>query len=191
MSRDIKELSIEEIEKNISEQLIREKEHNHFLRESIFNYKPLAHKKRDRYLSYICRYEERMYFELKKLYPDLIDLNNYNPYSPVDCRSISLKKVLENKGRWKDFDDLLIEKYKWDEIVVLPDEDVFYVCATPKQVVMFDVKNLPEPIWRVEQHNKTTTFDDNDKIDKLVGFYDTLTQPHLDLTEKLFKINEI
>jgi hypothetical protein len=55
---------------------------------------------------------------------------------------------------------------------------------------MFDVRKLPEPIWEIQKHNKTTMFENNDKIDKMVGFYDVETQS-IDITEKLYKVNEI
>jgi len=191
MSGDIKELSVEEIEKRIEEQLKKEQEHKNTL-DKIINCIPLLlSKRRERYLTYICQNEDWIYFELKKVYPDLVNLNIYNEHSHNDYRSASEESTSEGKGRTEDFDTLLIEKYKWDRLITLPDKNILYVCATPKRVVMFDVKNLPEPNWEVQKHNKTTRFKDNEKIDKVVGFYDVKTQVLIDLTEELFKINNI
>jgi hypothetical protein len=191
MSRDIEELSVEEIEKRIAEQLEKEQEHKNCL-DTIINCIPLLlSKRRERYLTYICQDETSIYFELKKLYPDLIDLNIHNKYSPIDLCSILEKCGIETKGRKKDYDTFLVEKKKWDDMIISPDKDVFYVCATPERVVMFNVRELPEPIWGVEQHNKTTTYDNKEKIDKMVGYYNPETQPYIDLTEELFKINKI
>jgi len=107
-----------------------------------------------------------------------------------DATSVSLKLRAELKCRGEDYDTLLIEKYKWDKLMEYTEEKVYYINSTPKRVVLFDIKKLPEPIWEVQKHNKTTMFENNEKIDKVVGFYN-IEKQSIDLTERLYKINEI
>ena len=67
---------------------------------------------------------------------------------------------------------------------------MYYINSTPGGIYIFDIKKQPEPIWEVQKHNKTTMFENTEKIDKLVGFYDIKTQS-IEITERLYKVNEI
>jgi hypothetical protein len=143
---------------------------------------------RERFL-YSIDVEEKLFNELKKLIFDLEKTSDEYDYSDATSESLNLRAELKCRG--KDYDTLLIEKIKWDKLMGCDEEKVYYINSTPKRVVMFDVRKLPEPIWEVQKHNKTTKFENNEKIDKVVGFYDTITQPYFNLTEKLYKINGI
>jgi glycyl-tRNA synthetase beta subunit len=143
--------------------------------------------KRKRFLYSIDK-EEKLFNELKKLINDLEKTSDEFDYS--DATSSSLKLRAELKCRGEDYDTLLIEKYKWDKLMEYTEEKVYYINSTPKRVVLFDIKQLPEPTWEVQKHNKTTMFENNEKIDKVVGFYSIETQSK-DLTKRLYKVNEI
>jgi hypothetical protein len=145
------------------------------------------HIQKSRFL-YSINNEKKLFEELKKLISDLEKTSNEYDYS--DAVSSSLELRAELKSRSEDYETLLIEKHKWDKLMEYPEKIVYYINSTPKRVVMFDIRKLPEPIWEIQKHNKTTMFENNDKIDKMVGFYDVKTQS-IDITEKLYKVNEI
>jgi hypothetical protein len=145
------------------------------------------HIKRRSFL-YSINNEKKLFEELKKLIPDLEKTSDEYDYS--DAFSISKKLRAELKCRGKSYDTLLIEKYKWDKLIESSEKNVYYINSTPDGVYIFDVKKQPIPIWEVQKHNKTTMFRDNEKIDKVVGFYNITTQS-INITEKLFKVNEI
>jgi hypothetical protein len=145
------------------------------------------HIQKSRFL-YSINNEKKLFEELKKLIPDLEKTSDEYDYSDATSSSLDLRAELKSRG--EDYETLLIEKYKWDKLIVSPEKIVYYINSTPKRVVMFDIRKLPEPIWEIQKHNKTTMFENNEKIDKMVGFYDVRTQS-IDITEKLYKVNEI
>jgi hypothetical protein len=144
--------------------------------------------KRRSFLYSFINNEKKLFDELKKLIPDLEKTSDEYDYS--DAYSISKNLRAELKCRGESYDTLLIEKYKWDKLIDCPEKNVYYINSTPNGIYMFDIKKQLEPIWEVQKHNKTTMFENNEKVDKLVGFYDVETQS-INITEKIYKINEI
>lgn len=112
--------------------------------------------------------EEQLFQYLKKLFPDL---EKTSQFDSSDVFSLKKKMRAELKCRGEDYDDFLIEKLKWDKLQECSEERVFYFSSSYKGVWVFNVKELPEPSWEVQMHNKTTEFSDNTKIPKVVGFY--------------------
>jgi len=145
------------------------------------------HIRRRRFL-YSINNEKTLFDELKKLIPDLEKTSNEYDYS--DAFSVSKNIRAELKCRGESYDTLLIEKYKWDKLMEYPEKIVYYVCSAPDGIYLFDIKKLNEPKWEVQKHNRTTMFENNEKIDKVVGFYNVKTQS-INITEKLYKVNEI
>jgi hypothetical protein len=113
--------------------------------------------------------ESKLFSLIKNLYPDL---QKTEEFDSSDVFSLVKKFRAELKCRYEHYDNLLIEKIKWDKLMQCDDEKVLYICSTTEGIWMFNIKELPEPIWEVQMHNKTTEFSNNDKIPKLVGFYD-------------------
>lgn len=146
-----------------------------------------SHIKRRSFL-YSINSEKKLFDEIKKLIPDLEKTSDEYDYS--DAFSISKELRAELKCRTKNYDDLLIEKYKWDKLIESTEKNVYYINSTPGGIYIFDIKKQPEPIWEVQKHNKTTMFENTEKIDKLVGFYDIKTQS-IEITERLYRVNEI
>ncbi len=112
--------------------------------------------------------EENLFQYLRKIFPDL---KKTGQFDSSDVYSLSKKMRAELKCRGEDYDDFLIEKLKWDKLQECTEERVLYFSSSYKGVWVFDVKELPEPKWEIQMHNKTTEFSDNTKIPKLVGFY--------------------
>ena len=124
--------------------------------------------------------ESKLFDLIKNLYPDL---EKTEQYDSSDVYSVSKKFRAELKCRYEHYDDLLIEKVKWDKLMGCDEDKVLYICSTTAGIWLFNIKELPEPNWEVQMHNKTTEFSDTDKIPKVVGFY-TLKQGK-EITNKL------
>ena len=95
--------------------------------------------------------------------------------STYDCYSEKYKLDLELKCRRTHYDDLVIEKMKYDNLVKRSSKygtTPIYVNATPKGIWVFKILELPEPTWSMRMMPKTTDFTNNDKIEKEVGYYD-------------------
>jgi hypothetical protein len=112
--------------------------------------------------------EETLFNLLKtKLIPDLEKTDQYNP---TDAFSTQRKKSYELKCRRADYSDLLIEKMKWDYLI--QKDRVYYINSTPKGIFSFNLKKINEPEWVVGMMPKTTEFENNNKIPKVVGYLD-------------------
>ena len=190
MSGDIKELSVEELQEQL--------EHDKKIKELIeMRFQPNTQiiltkiKRRERFLS-IINNEKDLFYELKKIILGLEKTSNKYDYSDIISSLLDVRG--EDKSRDTDYDTLLIEQEKWINLMNYKEKYVYYINSTPKRVVMFDVRKLPEPTWLYELHNETTEFvkpgDEINKVWKWVGYYDVKTQS-IDLTERLYKINEI
>lgn len=118
---------------------------------------------------------EGQLFDLIKKYilPDLKE--SEDKMSTYDCYSEKYKLDLELKCRRTHYDDLVIEKMKYDNLVKRSSKygtTPIYVNATPKGIWAFIILELPEPIWSMRMMPKTTDFTNNEKIEKEVGYYD-------------------
>lgn len=112
--------------------------------------------------------EEELFNKLKeKLIPDL---EKRNPKSYRDGYSPSHNLSVELKCRRSDYEHLIIEKMKWDKLIIEP--NVRYVNSMPRGIYSFDLKNIPEPIWFDKMLPAQTDFDRKEKITKKVGLLD-------------------
>ena len=112
--------------------------------------------------------EEKLFNLLKtRLIPDLEKTDQYNP---TDAFSTQRKKIYELKCRRADYSDLLIEKIKWDSLI--QKGSVYYINSTPRGIFSFNLKKVEEPEWVVGMMPKTTEFENNNKIPKVVGYLD-------------------
>tara|TARA_B100001094_G_scaffold174502_1_gene168725 strand:+ start:4412 stop:4801 length:390 start_codon:yes stop_codon:yes gene_type:complete len=102
-------------------------------------------------------------------YPDLVKARKQ--LSRWDCYSVDQRHRIELKCRGKHYDTLLIEKKKYDAMIIKAKENLdlpMYINSTPKGVYRFNLF-LIEPKWELQYHNKTTTFSNTNKIEKEVA----------------------
>lgn len=115
--------------------------------------------------------EAELYQFLKdNYYPDLTFSND--KMSRWDCYSPSTFHRIELKCRGAHYEELLIEKKKYDSLHKRCSYNIdspIYINSTPKGIYRFDLFDI-NPNWQIQPHNKTTEFEDNKKIHKEVGF---------------------
>jgi len=93
-------------------------------------------------------------------------------YSHHDCYSLDLKCDIELKCRNKHYDDLVIERYKYEKLISRADKyDTIpvYLCQTPKGIYGFNLSLLSEPEWFIKGMPKTSHFSRREFVDKEVG----------------------
>ena len=121
----------------------------------------------------MIKYERELFKLIKeRLAPDL-ELSEHQ-MSKYDCYSISYNADIELKCRNRHYNDLVIEKIKYDALVARA--SMFgtvpvYINSTPTGVWSFRLTELPEPSWEERRMPKTTHFSDNNMIVKVVGYY--------------------
>lgn len=108
---------------------------------------------------------EQILFNLIK--SQIPDLQRTDQFSFRDGYSPRFDLTIELKCRYKHYEGLLIEKMKWDKLIKC--NRVYYINSTPIGIFLFDLKNIPEPIWDMRDMPHTTEFEDTAKINKLVG----------------------
>jgi hypothetical protein len=95
-------------------------------------------------------------------------------YSRYDCYSEKYKMDIELKCRNKHYDELLIEKDKYDALIKRSEEfgtTPIYINSTPEGIFVFNLAKLHEPQWEDKGGMPTTShFSDRRKIVKTVGF---------------------
>jgi hypothetical protein len=116
--------------------------------------------------------EDDLFSYLKNfLYPDLVKSEGI--YDAYDCVSKQAGHYIELKCRATHYDTLLIEEMKYRKLITQAAErDLipFYINSTPEGLFSFDLMDIPEPVWFVNKMPATTEFENEDKIDKLVGY---------------------
>lgn len=84
-------------------------------------------------------------------------------FSSFDCYSVEHKCEIELKYRHSHYDELLIEKIKYDKLMARAQEfgtEAVYISATPKGVFGFNLSKIPEPVWFKKSLPATTHFGD-------------------------------
>jgi len=109
---------------------------------------------------------EQELFEVLKTKQDTLEMSE-DKFSTFDC--FNDKYVIELKCRNTHYDDLLIEKPKYDAL--LSDGRIpIYCCSTPKGIYLFHLANL-DIEWNESYANpKTTFFNNNNRVKKTVGY---------------------
>lgn len=95
-----------------------------------------------------------------------------NPYSKYDCYSVYYKLDIELKCRRTHYNDLLIEKIKYDALMERARKygtKPVYINSTPIGVWAFYIADQPLE-WEFRQMPRTTDFARNDKVPKQVGY---------------------
>ena len=119
----------------------------------------------------ISKEKELFEFIKGKFIPDL--KNSNDKFSKYDCYSEEFKLDIELKCRQTHYDDLLIEKAKYDYLVSRGKKfntKAFYINSTPKGVYIFNLTTLSEPVWEDRMMPKTSHFSNRNKIIKKVGY---------------------
>lgn len=109
----------------------------------------------------------------QSLYPDLV--KSPGIYDSYDCTSAKAGHYIELKCRQTHYPTLLIEQMKYRKLIeqayhrdLLP----FYINSTPLGIYSFDLTEIDEPEWFVHEMPATTEFENNNKVDKIVGYLD-------------------
>ena len=114
--------------------------------------------------------EQDLFIYLKeKVYPDLVMSNS--PISRWDCYSPKTKHRIELKCRKTHYDELVIERGKFDAMIEKANDNFdlpIYINSTPKGIYKWNLFFV-EPIWFEKQLPKTTDFSNNFKITKEIA----------------------
>lgn len=121
----------------------------------------------------MIKYERELFNLIKEKIADDLKVSEHK-MSKYDCYSLSQNSDIELKCRNLHYDDLLIEKAKYDALIeratmfgTIP----VYINSTPNGVWSFRLSELPEPTWEERRMPKTTHFTNNNMIVKMVGYY--------------------
>tara|TARA_R110002020_G_scaffold453806_1_gene668863 strand:- start:6068 stop:6448 length:381 start_codon:yes stop_codon:yes gene_type:complete len=114
--------------------------------------------------------EKDLFIYLKeKVYPDLVMSNS--PISRWDCYSPKTKHRIELKCRKKHYDELVIERGKFDAMIFKANDNFdlpIYINSTPKGVYKWNLFFV-SPTWFMKELPKTTQFSNNAKISKEIA----------------------
>lgn len=118
--------------------------------------------------------DERKLFEFLREYEyeDLVHVTN-DSYSATDCFSIEYGIYVELKCRKTHYNDLMIEKLKYDRLKAEADRiglTPMYICSTPHGIWQFDLDTLPIKWEDRSDLPATTHFDNKQRITKTVGY---------------------
>lgn len=95
-------------------------------------------------------------------------------YSRFDCFSAKWKMDIELKCRRTHYDELLIEKDKYDALMDRAKKfgtRPFYINSTPQGIYAFNLEELKDIKWEMKGGlPRTTDFSDNRRVVKEVGF---------------------
>ena len=116
--------------------------------------------------------EEDLFKYLKENYINDLDWSE-GDFSHHDCYSIQYNCDIELKCRNKHYDDLVIEKYKYEKLLLRAETYStipVYICQTPEGIFAFNLASLPMPSWETKGMPKTSHFNQRQFVDKVVGF---------------------
>jgi hypothetical protein len=91
-------------------------------------------------------------------------------YCEFDCYSERFNMVIELKCRYTHYDELMLEKYKYDKLC--KHEKARYINSTPKGIYIFNINKL-KPEWINEKMPAQTEFENTNKINKTICFLNT------------------
>lgn len=102
-------------------------------------------------------------------YPDLIP--SINPVSRWDCYSPSRNHRIELKCRSKHYDEMIIERKKYDAIMDIVRDSLeipVYINSTPEGIFRWNLKSIAYK-WFTKDLRKTTHFSNNLRISKEIA----------------------
>jgi hypothetical protein len=110
--------------------------------------------------------EQELFYIMKTIIPDLKQTEQFSYY---DCYSEYHKAHIELKCRKTHYEELMIEKIKYDKLKKV---NSWYINSTPAGIYSFNIQKLDEPIWLKEFMPMTTEFKNTIMIEKVVGYLD-------------------
>lgn len=116
--------------------------------------------------------EQDLFNWLKEnVYKDLV--KSKNQMSRWDCYSPRFKHRIELKCRTRHFNEMLLEKKKYDAMLQECEKHLdipIYVNSTPRGVYFWNLLKV-EPEWEINFRNPATThFSNNNKVQKEVTY---------------------
>ena len=115
--------------------------------------------------------EDSLFEFLSRWYGDLVRASDQ--YSVWDCYSESRNTYIELKCRRTHYDELLIEKSKYDRLTTAAGSMIpVYICSTPVGIWGFSLPRT-QITWEEREMPASTDFENQRKIIKTVGFLDT------------------
>jgi len=100
------------------------------------------------------------------------DLQSTDQFHFSDAFSKEKDLIIELKCRRFHYDTLIIEQSKYIKLVSASYCEVRYINSTPIGIYSFDLRVINEPTWITKDCKKTTDFDDNQYVPKIVGMLD-------------------
>ena len=94
-----------------------------------------------------------------------------DPYEYHDCTSTLYRLHIELKCRHKHYEDLIIEKDKYEALVQQAERlgfTPFYVNATPQGIYAFNLRKITVK-WTTKKLPAKTEFEDQGPVDKTVA----------------------
>lgn len=121
----------------------------------------------------MVKYERELFNLIKNRIAEDLKVSEHK-MSKYDCYSLIHNSDIELKCRNLHYDDLLIEKAKYNALIeraAMFGTFPVYINSTPNGVWSFLLSKLPEPNWEERRMPKTTHFANNNMIVKMVGYY--------------------
>ena len=115
--------------------------------------------------------EQELFDYLQKNHIADLEMSD-EPMSHWDCYSAKYQYDIELKCRRTHYDDLLIEKMKYDNLISRATKfgtTPIYINSTPLGIYVFNLSAV-EIDWQTKKMPATTDFARKEKVDKVVGF---------------------
>jgi hypothetical protein len=115
--------------------------------------------------------EQELFDYLQKNHIPDLEMSD-EPMSHWDCYSAKYQYDIELKCRRTHYDDLLIEKMKYDNLITRAARfgtTPIYINSTPVGIYVFNLSAV-EIDWQTKKMPATTDFARKEKVDKVVGF---------------------
>lgn len=126
-------------------------------------------------------HESQLFTALKESFiPDLQPSEKAT--ARYDCYSLLHNIDIELKCRKRHYDELLIEKKKYDSLILRASNfgtSPVYINSTPQGVWAFRLLEIDQPAWETRGMPKTSEFSQRQFINKIVGYY------HVDIGSNL------
>ena len=116
--------------------------------------------------------EPELFHYLKEFYYPDLEMST-DKHSKHDCISDGYGLYIELKSRNKHYDDLLIEKVKYDAIfegAIKHKYLAYYINSTPEGIWSFNLAELPVPEWEERWLPQNTEFSARGNKTKVVGY---------------------
>ncbi len=117
--------------------------------------------------------EDKLFLIIKACFISDLEMSG-EQFSRYDCFSEKWKMDIELKCRRKHYDDLMIERDKYDALMDRAKQKgtkAFYINSTPEGIYAFNLDEIKDIKWEMKGGlPRTTDFPDRRKVVKEVGF---------------------